>query len=506
MNGSAHLTPAAALPTADAAGVAGAAARLGDFVVAAHLERRPAADVYDATHAFSGAPRLVYVLRPGAMQNAAFVHRVAHEVDAARWLRHPATAKVDACAETTSGRLYVAVERPAGRSLAGVLAEGGRMSAGRVVRLGSRLVEALAEAHAVGLVHGRLTPASVVVADGWDEAAHALVTLTGLGVGSVAHDDAVIGVDRAYVSPEQRAGAEPDARSDVFGLSALLYHALFGTPPAEVDGAAGVAVDAADHLPAAIVLAAARAADPACRPASVKAFWEDLLDALVTAVGAEAVQEPARAARPRVAAVPTPAANTPAEEAGAPAGTASPAPDVASPPWVAAPPRRRRRAVWVHGLWLAVPLGAAAAVGWPGGKAPTAPAPRGAPAVPAATAVSVAAGQRSQPAPAPVVSVATSLPAAPPVASTPARGEDDRRGRRRDAATADGSGSASRSARSAEGNDPGAKAAPPAAPGINLPVILLVSPDAPRAPRTVTRPDDFQERLTLRNGGPGGGE
>jgi serine/threonine-protein kinase len=373
MNGSAHPTPAASpFATSPVAGAAPAGpaspSRLGDYVVGARLERRPAADVYDATHAFTGAPRLVYVLRPGAMQNGAFVHRLAHEVDAARWLRHPAVAKVDACAETTNGRLYVAVERPVGRSLAGVLAEGGRMTAGRVVRLGSRLVEALDEAHAVGLAHGRLTPASVVVAEGWDEAAHALVTLTGLGVGGVAHDDAVVGVDRAYVSPEQRAGGEPDARSDVFGLSALLHHALFGTPPAEVDGVGGLPVDAVDHLPAAIVLAAARAADPAGRPASVKAFWEDLLDALVTDVGAEAAydapREPRRAT-PR--GTPTAAATPTMQDTGGlpAADTATPA----APPSIAAP-TRRRRAAWMHGLWLAVPLGAAAAVGWPGGKAP----------------------------------------------------------------------------------------------------------------------------------------
>jgi hypothetical protein len=75
----------------------------------------------------------------------------------------------------------------------------------------------------------------VTVADGWDDGAHALVTLTGLGVGTVALDDPVVGVDRAYVSPEQRAGGEPDERSDVFGLAALLHHALFGAPPADVD-------------------------------------------------------------------------------------------------------------------------------------------------------------------------------------------------------------------------------------------------------------------------------
>jgi serine/threonine-protein kinase len=142
-------------PAAAAADAAGLAPHLGDYAITARLERRPSADVYEATNAVTGAARLLYVLRPGAMRQSGLVHRLAHEVDAARWLRHPAIAKVDACAESPSRRLYVAVERPTGRSLAGVLAESGRLSPGRVVRLGGRLVEALAEAHAVGLVHGR---------------------------------------------------------------------------------------------------------------------------------------------------------------------------------------------------------------------------------------------------------------------------------------------------------------------------------------------------------------
>lgn len=494
MNGSAHPTPTAALPAADAAegtatGGAGATARLGDYVVTARLERRPAADVYDATHAFSGAPRLVYVLRPGAMQDAGFVHRVAHEVDAARWLRHPAVAKVDACAETTSGRLYVAVERPAGRSLAGVLAEGGRMSTKRVVRLGSRLVEALDEAHAVGLVHGRLTPASVVVAEGWDEAAHALVTLTGLGVGAMAHDGAVVDADRAYVSPEQRAGAEADARSDVFGLAALLHHALYGAPPAEVDGAGAGTVDAVDHLPAAIVLAAARAADPGCRPASVKAFWEDLLDALVTDAGTEATPEPARETRAQADQAPSVAEDM----------VAPPVSGLVPPPSVAAP-TRRRRPVWMHGLWLAVPLGAAAAVGWPGGKASAGANPH---AGPATAAVTVVLPQRSTLAPMPAAPVTVSAPLAPaPPVSTVADSAAGHEGatahdRRRGAGGSDATTAASHSAKPAQrGDDTAAKAAAPAAPGVAVPMILLVSPDAPAKPRSATRPDDFQERLT----------
>ena len=138
-------------PTPEEAPVsADAALTLGDYVLGPRLARRVSADVYDATHTPTGAPRLVYVLRPAAMGDHPLVHRVVCEVDAARWLRHPAVAKVDGYGDTPSRRLYVGVERAPGRSLGELLADGERMVPSRVVRLAARLVEALDEAHAVG--------------------------------------------------------------------------------------------------------------------------------------------------------------------------------------------------------------------------------------------------------------------------------------------------------------------------------------------------------------------
>ena len=273
---------------------ADAALTLGDYVLSARIARRASADVYEATHAPTGAPRLVYVLRPGAMQDHPLVHRVVCEVDAARWLRHPAIAKVDGYGDTPSRRLYLGVERAPGRTLRALLADGERIAAWRVARLASRLVEALDEAHAVGLTHGHLTPDAVVLAPETEAAGSPpLVTLVGLGAGAVAFDGPVAAADRPYVSPEQLAGGDADARSDVFGLASLLHHLLAGAPPAEVaagsaDAAPAAAPTDGGHRPTSAVLAAARSADPRRRPATVKAFWEELLAALVADAAAAA--------------------------------------------------------------------------------------------------------------------------------------------------------------------------------------------------------------------------
>ena len=250
---------------------------LGEYALGARIERRLNADVYEATSTSSGAPRIVYVLRPDAVSDHPFVHQVICEVDAARWLRHPAVAKVDGYGDTPSGGMYVAADRPPGRTLFTVLAEGGKMTPRRVVRMAHRLVEVLEEAHNVGLVHGRLSPAAILVSEELDAAGNPLMTLTGFGTGAVALDGDISAAEQPYVSPERMAGRELDVRADVYGLASILHHALVGDAPAIPAAKAEIA----DGSSLADVIAAARAADVKRRPATVKAFWEDLLAALV---------------------------------------------------------------------------------------------------------------------------------------------------------------------------------------------------------------------------------
>lgn len=152
------------------------------------------------------------------------------------------------------------------------------MSPRRVVRMAHRLVEAIEEAHAVGLVHGRLAPSSILVADESDPD-NPLLTLTGFGTGAVALDGDIPAADQPYVSPERLAGRELDVRADVYGLASLLHHALVGVAPTGAASAADLAPPGAGSI--AGVIAAARSVEPKRRPATVKAFWEDLLAALV---------------------------------------------------------------------------------------------------------------------------------------------------------------------------------------------------------------------------------
>ncbi|HOG27793.1 MAG TPA: protein kinase [Vicinamibacterales bacterium] len=154
-------------------------------------------------------------------------------------ITHPHVATLFEAGERR-GAIYLVYEYIPGEKLAAVIG-GHPMNLRRALDLGEQVADALAEAHSLDLVHGSLTPASIVVTP----KGHAKVLDFGLCAG-VARDplrrigEAQEGppgpgaLDRlelpwvAYTAPEVLAGGPPGARSDLFALGAILHEMLTG--------------------------------------------------------------------------------------------------------------------------------------------------------------------------------------------------------------------------------------------------------------------------------------
>jgi hypothetical protein len=124
--------------------------------------------------------------------------------------------------------------------------------------------EAVAHAHARGVVHRDLTPANLLLG----ELGETCVADWGLAALSGAHG---AGGTPGYRAPEQEAGAPVDARADVYALGAVLFRLCAGAPPRP-----GVSLPADTPAELVPVIGRATAPDPAARYPDARALAEDL--------------------------------------------------------------------------------------------------------------------------------------------------------------------------------------------------------------------------------------
>lgn len=158
--------------------------------------------------------------------------RIRREARAAARLVHPTIVKLYDWIETDVGDWFV-MELVEGQALRELLDEG-PLNIDVVMRIGRRLLEGLAAAHAEGLVHRDLKAANVMVTyeDEIKILDFGLVKNLRADDGeSVATQDGVLVGTVAAMSPEQAVGYPVDARSDLFSLGSLLYEMLTGKSP-----------------------------------------------------------------------------------------------------------------------------------------------------------------------------------------------------------------------------------------------------------------------------------
>lgn len=205
----------------------------GAYLVGALLGEGSMGAVYEGTQVALGRPVAIKVLKARGGQSRAALERFGREARSAAALGHPNIVQVTEFRPDFDPPFLV-MERLSGESLRQAIAREGRLEAGRVVRIGVQLLDALAAAHRAGIVHRDVKPDNVFLtrlAGDTD-----MVKVLDFGVAKLLGDapltahGALMG-SPAYMSPEQGAGREVDHRADLFSTGATLYHALTGRLP-----------------------------------------------------------------------------------------------------------------------------------------------------------------------------------------------------------------------------------------------------------------------------------
>ena len=187
------------------------------------------ATVYRATDRRHGRDVAVKVLRDGE-GGARAVDRFRREIETAAKLVHPHILPVHDSGAADALRWYV-MPLVRGPSLRARL-QAGPIPVPDALRIALQVAEALAYAHARGVVHRDVKPENVLIEEG-----HAV--LADFGVAHLLDEEPatwtrtghVVGTP-AYMSPEQATGDAPvTGATDVYALGCILHELVAGTPP-----------------------------------------------------------------------------------------------------------------------------------------------------------------------------------------------------------------------------------------------------------------------------------
>jgi serine/threonine-protein kinase len=295
---------------------------LGHYKILDRIGEGGIGEVYRARDTRVGRTVALKILGPDLTGDAPRRERLLRDAQAAARVSHPNIAVLYEIGED-QGQHFLAFEFVAGDRLSAVMS-GRPLNPRRAIDLAIQIADALADAHAVGMVHGDIKPDNVIVTLKGNAKIldFGLANWTAGGRGRAQTPTAPL-TTAAYLSPEQAIGEPVDERTDIFSLGIVLFEMLTGRLPftgatptamalqiaqAPAPSASSVVPSLPRELDAIVAKALAKSLDQRCQSAATMAAElravAAVLDARSTAdeeAWAPAVKgDGSRAGRPRL--------------------------------------------------------------------------------------------------------------------------------------------------------------------------------------------------------------
>ena len=223
--------------------------RIGKYVVERLIGSGGMGLVVAARHEALGELVAIKLLRPKAAGDKVHAERFAREARAIIKIKSEHVVRVLDAGTLESGAPYIVMEYLVGRDLAAILRERGPMPPAIAADHLLQVCEAVASAHAVGVVHRDLKPSNFFVTERADGTT--LVKVLDFGISKAIGQEGVVDPNLTetqavfgsptYMSPEQiRSAKHVDHRSDIWSLGVALFELLTRKLPFAADNVAGL--------------------------------------------------------------------------------------------------------------------------------------------------------------------------------------------------------------------------------------------------------------------------
>ncbi len=203
--------------------------------------------VYRAYDKEVGEEIAVKVLHAEIARDEQVVDRFRNEIKLARRISHRHVCRMHELHQDGK-QLFITMEYVSGRDLKALIKESGPLATGKAVSIAKQVVEGLAEAHELGVIHRDLKPQNIMV----DKEGLAKIMDFGIArslrTAGMTAEGMIIGTPE-YMAPEQVEGLEADERTDMYALGAILFEMVTGRVPFEGDSALSVAYKHKNEMP-----------------------------------------------------------------------------------------------------------------------------------------------------------------------------------------------------------------------------------------------------------------